>query len=162
MSQKTVGNLFVIGQFALLAVLLILPQGSAWPSGEPVATMGYALNLVGMAIVIFAIASLGKSLTANPVPLEEATLKTTGLYAVVRHPIYFGFILAASGLTLKCGSWVSLAVFGGLVLLLNFKARFEERLLIAKYDGYLAYASKVGRLVPGLGRLRVDANKARN
>jgi len=42
----------------------------------------------------------------------------------------------------------------GLVVLLNFKARFEERLLLAKFPEYAAYAAKVGRLFPGVGKLK--------
>jgi len=154
MSEKSLGNLLVVGQFALLGVLLLLQGARDWSLPAVLDAVAKFLLAAGLAIAIIAIFNLGKSLTANPVPLDSATLKTGGLYAVVRHPIYLGFILAGIGLTATSGSWLAMVALAGLSVLLSFKARFEESMLLRKFDGYRAYATKVGRLLPGIGKLK--------
>ena len=49
---------------------------------------------------------------------------------------------------------VIVLVYEALITLLSVKARFEESLLLAKYEGYKQYASRVGRMLPGIGRIR--------
>jgi protein-S-isoprenylcysteine O-methyltransferase Ste14 len=154
MKDKTKGNLMVTGQFILLAELMFVPGRSDWAVGGALHLVAQVVLGAGIFVTAVAIVGLGRSLTANPVPLERATLKTTGLYAVVRHPIYLGLILIGVGLTVGSGSVFQVPALLGLVALLHFKARFEERLLFAKYPDYAEYASKVGRLVPGVGRIR--------
>jgi protein-S-isoprenylcysteine O-methyltransferase Ste14 len=39
-----------------------------------------------------------------------------------------------------------------LVLLLNYKASFEEKLLASTYAGYAEYSKKTGRFIPRLKR----------
>jgi protein-S-isoprenylcysteine O-methyltransferase Ste14 len=63
-------------------------------------------------------------------------------------------ILLALSAAAQKGGWVHVATAISLVILLSFKARFEERMLLAKFDGYAAYAAKVGRMIPFLGRIR--------
>jgi len=152
-SSRSQGNLFVAGQFALLAGLAFIPGGETWPVPATMKLLDLILMVAGLALVIVAGISLGRSLTANPVPLERAQLKTSGLYSVVRHPIYTGLLLVALGLTMGSGSLWHIAMLLALVVLLNFKARFEEAMLLEKFDGYAEYASRVGRLVPGVGKL---------
>ncbi|MEO0024125.1 MAG: hypothetical protein RL196_566 [Actinomycetota bacterium] len=154
MQEKNMGNLLVIGQFTLLGALIALPSGKDWAVVEATNLAGFALLTVGLVIAFAAIFKLGKSLSANPVPLEKAELKTDGLYGLVRHPIYLGFLLGAVGLAIRSGSVWSLLLLIALAVLLNFKARFEERLLLAKFVSYKEYATRVGRLVPGLGKLK--------
>ena len=152
MRDKTIGNLYVFGQFALLIGLLLTPAGNTWPSGYFSFITSTVLLVAGLAVLVLAGLTLGKSLSANPVPLAKSTLKTNGIYAVVRHPIYFGLTLASLGLAISSHNWLGLALFGALVTLLNFKARFEEKLLRAKFDNYSDYARKVGRFIPFIGR----------
>ena len=154
MQEKTSGNLFVIGQFALLGALLLLPSRTDWTLDVVAKSFAFAFMAIGLSIALASILKLGKSLSANPVPLETAELKTSGMYAVVRHPIYLGILMAAIGITSQTGSMWSLPIFVALATLLNFKARFEEKLLKGKFANYKEYASRVGRLIPGVGKLK--------
>ncbi len=154
MNDKKVGNLFVFGQFLLIAVLALTPASNLWPASEILTFIANSSFAIGFALLILSFANLGKSLTANPVPLDKAELKTNGAYSIVRHPIYLALILVASALTLKSASLVSVATLLALVVLLDFKARFEEKLLMKKFANYKNYAQKVGRLFPGIGRIR--------
>jgi protein-S-isoprenylcysteine O-methyltransferase Ste14 len=154
MKNKTKGNIFVAIQFALLALLFLVPGGSDW---QVATEMSFALALIsalGFVILIVSAINLGKSLTANPVPLENAVLKTNGLYSLVRHPIYFGVILLAVAAVVQSRSFMHLLFGIALFVLFELKARFEEKLLLVHYPDYATYASRVGRLIPLIGRIR--------
>jgi protein-S-isoprenylcysteine O-methyltransferase Ste14 len=74
---------------------------------------------------------------------------TGGPYRFVRHPMYAGAILLFVGAPLLLGSWYGLALAPVLTALLAYRARMEERMLIAKLDGYADYAARVRyRLIP--------------
>jgi protein-S-isoprenylcysteine O-methyltransferase Ste14 len=77
-------------------------------------------------------------------------LVTTGPYARLRHPLYFGTLLCGTGVCMIHGS---LIVFGGFlvsfVLWYAFVIRREERKLAAKWpDAHAAYRAKVPLLFP--------------
>lgn len=154
MSDRNKGALLVVVQFVLLFAIIVLPHGVLWPVSEELGTVAVLVLMTGLAITLFGVVSLGSSLTATPLPKEEAALRTTGMYAIVRHPIYLGLILIGVGLSLPAGSVFTVIACVLLIALLSYKARFEERLLIAKFPQYQDYASRVGRLIPFVGTLR--------
>ena len=61
---------------------------------------------------------------------------------------------AGLGLALFGASIWHILAWVALVLLLAIKARWEERMLIAAHPDYPSYGARVGRFIPGLGRLR--------
>jgi protein-S-isoprenylcysteine O-methyltransferase Ste14 len=144
----------VVLQFLFLALLVFLPNGTDWPTPLWLTALAAGALYAGWLILIVSLFNLGRSLTAHPLPLERAKLKTNGLYAVVRHPIYLGLILIALAIGLGSGSIRKAIYFVLLTALLNVKARFEERFLTQKFPEYPAYAAKVGRLLPGAGKLK--------
>jgi protein-S-isoprenylcysteine O-methyltransferase Ste14 len=74
---------------------------------------------------------------------------STGVYAVVRHPMYLGMILMFFGGPLLLGSRLALAVAGALTLVLVVRITREERLLADSLEGYEAYRQRVRfRLLP--------------
>jgi protein-S-isoprenylcysteine O-methyltransferase Ste14 len=75
-----------------------------------------------------------------------------GVYAVSRHPGYFGFFLAYVGIGLACASWVFL--LGALVWIVawHFGVIEEERIMLEKYgDAYAEYMNRTPRWI-GLPR----------
>ncbi len=154
MTDKTRGNLYVAIQFVFLGVLGFTPAGDLWVATGLVGLAGIVLEFAGIAVLAVAFVNLGSSLTAHPMPRDSASLKTTGLYAVVRHPIYLGLLLLGAGLTVVGASWWHVGALVGLSVLLHFKADFEERLLRATYPDYEAYARRVGRLLPRVAARR--------
>jgi protein-S-isoprenylcysteine O-methyltransferase Ste14 len=154
MTKRLKGNLLVLGQFVLLGLLIFVPS-----SGLNTGVFSYFLSVLsltslflGFVILALSALALGKSLTANPMPGKNAVLVTDGLYKFVKHPFYSGLILAAFGLTITGGFFPHVIFFVALVLLLNYKASFEEKLLASTYPGYAEYSKKTGRFIPRLKR----------
>lgn len=154
MSNSAKGNVLVAIQFVLLATIFLLPSGNAWATPLPALVAAFAALAVGAVAAIVALITLGKSLSANPVPVAAGELKTSGVYGLVRHPVYSGIMIGVTGYAVLRGSWFVLLAVAALVVLFSVKARFEERLLSEKYPEYEAYAARVGRFVPGIGRRR--------
>jgi protein-S-isoprenylcysteine O-methyltransferase Ste14 len=153
MSNRARGNILVAIQFALIAALVLIPRGSAWVLPEQVRIVALIAIALGVLAASVALVSLGKSLSANPVPVEAGRLKTSGVFAIVRHPIYSGIMVGALGYVAFAQSWLSVIAAAALFALFFIKARFEEKLLREKYPAYDAYAARVGRFVPGVGRI---------
>lgn len=91
---------------------------------------------------------LGANLTPLPHPKDDAELVTSGIYGVVRHPLYSGVIFLA--IAYSCWQWSLTHVIGAILLLIFFdiKARKEERWLNHKFSDYEAYHLKVKKLIP--------------
>lgn len=141
-------------QFVLLIALAVVPGGNLWSRSTGVLIGVGALALTAVAIGIAAGLRLGKNLTPSPIPREQGTLETSGLYRVVRHPIYTALLLGGAALAAWGSSWVHLVLYLLLVMLLGIKARAEERLLLARFPEYREYQSRTGRFFPGVGRVR--------
>ncbi len=155
-SRRTVGWAFVAGQVVLLVALVLLPARDDWPTPSWVWTLGQVLVVAGFVAMIVASLRLGSGLTPTPVPNDRGRLQTGGLYRYVRHPIYTGVLLIVVGLTVRSGSFVTLAVAVVTVVFFDRKARWEEGQLRGRYPGYDEYAARTPRFVPSLrpSRLR--------
>ena len=153
MSEKRKGAILVFFQFSLLIAIIVLPHSSQWVISDWLGTVALVMILLGLSMTLLGVVSLGSSLSVNPVPKNEAVLRKTGVYSIVRHPIYLGILILGCGLTIPTGSFLTLFAYLLLVVTLSFKARFEERLLLAKFPEYREYGSKIGRIVPFLGKL---------
>lgn len=137
----------------LVAILVVgLLDRGGWPDAVRTAllVLGIALMIAGVAVFTAAIVGLGSALTANPAPLRGASLRSGGVYGVVRHPIYSGLILASAGFALATGPWALVPV-ALLAVELDLKRRVEERWLLEAYPEYADYRRRVGAaLVPGI------------
>ncbi len=76
-------------------------------------------------------------------------LISSGLYGLVRHPMYTGNVIMMVGIPLALGSYWGLVFVISGVTVLAFRIRDEEKLLQQELDGYRDYTQKVRyRLVP--------------
>ena len=153
MSTNARAASYVLMQFVLLALLILAPRDPSVYGDfrSALSVIGLVLIAAGMAVILYSFFALGKSLTASPVPKQDGTLVTSGLYARVRHPIYFGLLLASIGVVLDAGPWPQFAIVLLLYVLLNIKASYEEELLAKRYPEYKAYAQKTPRFFPRIG-----------
>jgi protein-S-isoprenylcysteine O-methyltransferase Ste14 len=113
-----------------------------------------AVTVAGIALMIIGATGLGRGLTATPLPNAHAQLRTGGLYRFVRHPIYSGLLLTMASVTAASGSGLRLLTLGALFVLLTVKARWEERRLSQRFEGYAQYAARTPRFVPVRWRRR--------
>ncbi|WP_420388202.1 methyltransferase family protein [Roseivirga sp.] len=79
-------------------------------------------------------------------------LKTDGIQAKIRHPLYTGTLLVVIGYVFFNPQLTSLVILIALLIYLPFGIRWEEKKLIALYgEAYEQYRSKVPALFPSLG-----------
>jgi protein-S-isoprenylcysteine O-methyltransferase Ste14 len=144
----------VLLQFILLPLVAVagIVGGNAW-QGIPAAVSalaGLALMLGGALLAARGLLDLGRNLTPVPRPRDDAQLVETGIYALVRHPIYGGIIVAAVGWGALTASPAALLLAGLLAVFFDLKSRREEAWLAAHYTGYLTYVSRTRRFIPWL------------
>lgn len=130
-----------------LCVAVILLTGGPLAKSLPL----LILELAGIALVFWAFAAMGlKNLTATPLVKADASLVTTGPYALIRHPMYAALLLVVWILAVDRCTLLRLAAAAVLTVNLTVKLLFEERLLKAHFAGYGAYMEKTWRLIPFL------------
>jgi protein-S-isoprenylcysteine O-methyltransferase Ste14 len=86
---------------------------------------------------------------------EETEMITAGPFETVRNPIYLAMFVVAIGSFFLAPNVVSLAGFLGLLLALEIQVRLVEEPHLRRVhgDAYADYATRVGRFVPGFGRV---------
>jgi protein-S-isoprenylcysteine O-methyltransferase Ste14 len=130
------------------------PEGlGLWSLPASLRWLGLALVLAGVGTIAAAQRHMGVSLRIGiddaPTPLVER-----GLFGVVRNPIYTGMLAAFAGMFLAVPCAWTLMLWIAVTLAISIQARREERHLLALHgDAYRRYAARVGRFVPGVGRL---------
>jgi protein-S-isoprenylcysteine O-methyltransferase Ste14 len=139
------------------AVMLFSPRGpedrlASWPVGQPLRWAMTALVLAGLAFCWWARLHLGRLWSGTVTRKEGHHVVDTGPYAIVRHPIYTGLILAGFATAVAKGALASLIGACVITLAWYLKARIEERLLSAELgeDAYAAYAARTPMLAPFL------------
>jgi protein-S-isoprenylcysteine O-methyltransferase Ste14 len=133
---------YVWAQFGLIiafgAAVFLDPALLMQP--EPaVAWMGLAICLVGLAIIAWALRTMGKVMQVSPEPKAEGHLITGGVYRWLRHPMYTGMTLIVIGLAMRRPTPFTLLFGVALIVMLHFKSRYEERMLVVRYADYAAY-----------------------
>jgi protein-S-isoprenylcysteine O-methyltransferase Ste14 len=121
------------------------------PVTPPLQSLGVGLTVLGCAFAIWARLALGQNWSGRPTVKEDHELVVTGPYALARHPIYTGLLLAAAGTALADLQWRRILGVLLIVLAMAVKIRQEERLMIETFpQSYRAYQRRVKRLIPGL------------
>jgi protein-S-isoprenylcysteine O-methyltransferase Ste14 len=149
------GEYWVIGQTILSVGFILLPVYPvvALDSLSPIwKYTGWLLTgllgLIAALLLLSGILELGKNLTPLPHPKHDSELVTSGVYGVVRHPIYSGVVFLAIAYSFWQLSFIH--AIGAIILLLFFdiKARKEESWLSNKFSDYDQYRSQVKKLIP--------------
>lgn len=106
-----------------------------------------AVCAVGLAVVVLGKLSIGRSFGLQP---ANRGVVSTGMYRLVRHPIYLGYVITHFGFVLANPAGWNLFVLAAADVALLLRAKCEERTLAAD-DAYRAYMGRVRwRILPGV------------
>jgi protein-S-isoprenylcysteine O-methyltransferase Ste14 len=146
---KRIGWAFVLAQFAVIGLMVVLPREVHYTASDVWRTIGMVLMVAGTGVGLWSAAFLGRGLTPTPVPNGASELVTRGPYRYVRHPMYVAVLLFMGGVAIRSGSWFAWPLLIGLMVLFHVKARWEEGQLQEVFRGYDAYMGRTPRFVPG-------------
>ena len=111
--------------------------------------VGSLLTAGGLLFTVWARLHLGRNWSGTVTIKQDHELITSGPYAVVRHPIYTGLLLAFLGSALALGEWRAVLAFALAAGALWRKLRIEERWMRQQFgDAYQAYSRRVAALIP--------------
>jgi protein-S-isoprenylcysteine O-methyltransferase Ste14 len=147
-SQKIIQSLTSIG-FMAMVVVPALDHRFHWSEMSLYFTVaGDVLVAIGFVLIFF----VYKENTFASATIElapEQKVISTGLYALVRHPMYMGGLFLFVGMSVSLGSWWGLFVFLLVMPALIWRLFEEEKFLARNLAGYAEYQNKVRyRLVP--------------
>jgi protein-S-isoprenylcysteine O-methyltransferase Ste14 len=120
------------------------------PRTPALGVLGDVLVIAGVAFAVWARLALGRNWSGLIVSVREGQgLVQGGPYAIVRHPIYTGFIGAVVGTALTLGTLASwLGVAAGIVALL-IRVEIEDRMMAAEFgEAHAAYRARTRKLIP--------------
>ena len=119
------------------------------PSTKSLFVAGVAILICGLAFAVWARRRLGRYWSGTIALKEGHRLIRTGPYAIVRHPIYTGFVMGMVGTAVAQGQIRSILAVVLLVASYLRKIRIEETWLVQQFgDEYRTYQKEVGALIP--------------
>ena len=133
----------VVGTFLSLGFVQLPPQELS----PALFSISLLLLIAGTVFATYAVLVLGRSISVLP---EARRLVTRGPYALVRHPLYLGEMVAIAGIALQ-----HLSLWALLLLCLAWafqfqRMKYEERVLSQSFPEYGDYMARTARLVPGV------------
>ena len=143
-----------VGITAMVAAVLVvsaLDHRFGWSQvPTPIVVAGDILVAIGLGLSILVVQQ--NSYAAATITVEALQpVVDTGLYGLVRHPMYVGALIMMVGMPLALDSYWGLVTLVPAVAVLVLRIVDEEKMLREELDGYDEYTQKVHyRLVPGV------------
>jgi protein-S-isoprenylcysteine O-methyltransferase Ste14 len=153
------GLLFVVallvGVTAPLLALADVVKPIDWLDTTGVHVVGAVLFAIGLSGTLAAQFAMGESWRIGVDEGERTELVTDGPFSFARNPIFAAMLPTSLGLVLMVPSAVAIVGFVALGVALELQVRVVEEPYLQRAHGttYAEYASRVGRFVPGVGRL---------
>lgn len=142
-------------QFLLFFAFVLAPPWNPWltegllAATEKLRVAALVLGiLTSLGLGLFGVLHIRRYLTPLPYPVEHSRLVTTGVYGLVRHPLYSSQLFAALGWTLFTLSLDHLALLVLGFLFFDYKASKEESWLTERHPEYGSYAGRVRKFIP--------------
>jgi protein-S-isoprenylcysteine O-methyltransferase Ste14 len=147
-NQKVIQTIASIG-FAGLLVVSALDHRFAWtPLPAHISFAGDALVVFGF-LIVFLVYKENTFASATIEVAPEQKVISTGLYKLVRHPMYMGALFLLAGMPLSLGSLWGLLSIALIMPALIWRLLSEEKFLVKNLPGYSEYQNIVRhRLVP--------------
>jgi protein-S-isoprenylcysteine O-methyltransferase Ste14 len=133
----------VAGTFLSVGIVLLPPQELS----SALYLISLIFIIIGTIFAICASLALGRSISILP---QARRLVTSGPYALVRHPLYLGEIVAVVGVALQYFSTWALLLVGLQCAFQLYRMKNEEQVLFQVFPEYGDYMARTARLVPGV------------
>lgn len=119
----------------------------------PSAVIGVVIALGGIALTLFSQLEMGSSWRIGVDHGDQTELVTSGVFRLVRNPIFSAMVLATVGLVLLVPNSSSVVAVAVLIAALEIQVRFVEEPYLRSVHGaaYDHYCKTTGRFVPGTG-----------
>jgi protein-S-isoprenylcysteine O-methyltransferase Ste14 len=142
----------VVGSIAIGGLVRLHVPVLDTPARHAFAVAGACVLLLGLALRVWAVVTLGRSFRTSVEVDADQPVVTRGPYKWIRHPSYAGLLLIALGAGLAFGNWLSLAICAILPPLgmLPRIAVEEAEMNRVLGDQYRRYQARTDRLVPKL------------
>jgi protein-S-isoprenylcysteine O-methyltransferase Ste14 len=164
--ERTGGLLLVSAVVLCVVGPLLQMEGALSPlaafDGALADILGIVLACVGIAITVLAQFAMGDAWRVGVDPSERTGLVTNGPFSLTRNPIFTAMIPAFAGIALCAPDILTIAGVILLTVALELHVRLIEEPYLLRVHGeqYAAYAARVGRFLPGIGRIRLDGEGA--
>lgn len=144
-----------VGVAAALLQLTGLLAPIAALTATPVQALGVALAVAGIAATLYAQDQMGDSWRIGVDDTETTTLVHTGVFGLVRNPIFTAMLVFAAGITLIIPNLMAIVGFVLLVAMIELQVRIVEEPYLTRVHGadYRNYLATTGRFAPGIGRI---------
>ncbi len=149
------GEYLVLIQFLLVTLFVALPVYPCFSGTDLFKAIAFIRWTIlylfsGCALIFITLGtySIRRYLTPLPYPVRHNQLITTGIYGVVRHPLYSSLLFASSGWTFFSMSLSHLLLTVCGVIFFSYKASMEERWLTERHPEYACYARRVKKFIP--------------
>ena len=147
-SQKIIQFITSIGYTAML-VVPALDHRFHWSRVSFYGVVAGDVLVVLAFLIIFFVYRENTFASATIETYPDQKVVSTGLYAMVRHPMYTGGLLLFIGMSLSLGSWWGLLAYLLMIPALIWRIHDEERLLTKNLPDYGEYKNRVRyRLIP--------------
>jgi protein-S-isoprenylcysteine O-methyltransferase Ste14 len=144
----------LLGVWLLVRMQVIPPEWlvmRALPDNPAIELLGLALTILGCLFAVWARVTLGSNWSGLPTVRREHELITRGPYALARHPIYTGILLALAGSAIANGESGWLLSWFLVLVSYKVKIRQEEQLMMETFpQDYPDYRRRVKALIPGV------------
>jgi protein-S-isoprenylcysteine O-methyltransferase Ste14 len=155
-SDRIIAWILVVIQGTLIAAIVLIPRQHAWSEQVLITWLAWGAIAIAVLLGSWGAINLGSGLTPLPLPNGAVELVTRGPYRWIRHPIYSAVMLGMSGVAVRSRTPAVIAVAVVLSLFLAVKARWEEKHLRSTFPGYSDYERRVGRFIPGVGKVKTE------
>lgn len=139
-----------LGIVPLIYVATGWPRFADYPFLSAQGYLGSILCVVVLWLFYRTHRDLGRNWSVSLDVREKHTLVTTGIYTLVRHPMYTAFLLMGVVQLLMLPNWIAgLAGLAGFSILFFGRVRREEEMMIGAFgDEYRAYMRRTTRIIP--------------
>ena len=146
------GYLFLL----LLPIILLSFIGFSYPLSSHIFDLVweigcFLISLLGLSVRVLTIGTVPRGTSGRRTSKRKAdVLNTTGMYSIVRHPLYLGNYLMVLGVSLFPRTWF-LPIIVSLAFILHYERVIfsEEEYLESKFgDEFRAWAAKVPIIIP--------------